>query len=176
MYKYGLQTDAVASAPQGSDPEQLEEATRLFNLAVAALDAALEAEAPFKAAQEELQASLAELHAQEKAYEEKTNSLKERSTTGGVVSRNKAKAELEIHLSEDPLPLRRAKIDTEAAERKADRLRAPLKAAREEAERAVEEAKAFFEAVKAKGGAPYGALWWMDRELAEKQKYMPGKK
>jgi len=31
----------------------------------------------------------------------------------GVVTRNKAKAELEIHLAEDPLPLRRAKINTE---------------------------------------------------------------
>jgi len=39
----------------------------------------------------------------------------------GLVTRNKAKAELAQHLSSDPLPLRRAKITQEAAVKKADR-------------------------------------------------------
>ncbi len=38
------------------------------------------------------------------------------------MSRNKAKAELAQHLAEDPLPLRRAKITTEAAHKKADKV------------------------------------------------------
>ncbi len=30
--------------------------------------------------------------------------------------------------------------------------------------------------VKRGGGAAYGAMWWMDRELKEAQKYMPKRK
>ena len=40
------------------------------------------------------------------AYNARTEELKQKSETGGVVSRNKASQELAIHLSEDPLPLR----------------------------------------------------------------------
>jgi len=72
-------------------------------------------------AKAELEAALAELKAQEDAYNQKTEDLKRKSEEGGVVSRNRAKNELAQHLGEDPLPLRRAKINQEAAVRKAER-------------------------------------------------------
>merc|ERR1712108_97898 len=67
------------------------------------------------------EAALAELHAQEKAYNDKKEALEKKSEEGGVVSKNKAKAELAQHLAEDPLPLRKAKITQEAAVKRADR-------------------------------------------------------
>jgi len=86
--------------------------------------------------------------------------------------------------------LRKAKITTEAAERKADKLRAPFKEAREAAERAraaaddavvdaqkkLAEAEAYLVEVRKKPGQPYGALWWIDRELQEQKKYLPSSK
>jgi len=134
----------------------------------------------------------------------KTEEIKGRTETGGVVGRNKAKAELEIHLKEDPLPLRRAKITQEAAERKAAKAADDASKAREAAaqarkhaqearvkaqeavaaaERAVEDAREsvrkaeeYLEEIRQQPGQPYGALWWLDRELAEKKKYLPQRK
>lgn len=87
------------------------------------------AEAPFKAAQEELEAALAEVKAQEDAYHGKIADAERRSQEGGVVSRNKAKAEHAQLLAEDPLPLRKAKITLEAATKRAEKTRAPFDAA-----------------------------------------------
>lgn len=176
MFKHSLTLKDTVHASQGSDPEELEEAQRLFDLAMEALRKCQEAEAPFKKAQEELQTALAELKAQEDAYARKTEELKQRSESGGVVQRNKAKAELEIHLAEDPLPLRRAKINTEAAERKADKARAPFREATEDAEAKFQAAQDHIEQVKKKGGVAHGAIWWMERELAEARKYLPSSK
>merc|ERR1712183_204641 len=83
------------------------------------------AEAPFKKACLELEAARADVAAQEKAYNDKTESLKSASETGGVVSRNRAKVQLDAHLAEDPLPLRKSKLTLEAAQKKADKARAP---------------------------------------------------
>jgi len=47
---------------------------------------------------------------------------KSEDTNLGVVQRNKAKNELAQHLSEDPLPLRRAKLTTQAATKKQKKL------------------------------------------------------
>merc|ERR1711862_700609 len=71
-----------------------------------------------EAAQQELEAAIQELHAQEKAYNDKKAELQKKSEEGGVVSRNKAANELAQLLAEDPLPLRRAKITQEAAVKK----------------------------------------------------------
>jgi hypothetical protein len=57
------------------------------------------------------------------------------------VSRNKAKVQLDAHLAEDPLPLRKAKLTLEASQKKADKARAPFQAAREKVEAALEEAR-----------------------------------
>ena len=106
----------------------------------------------------EQKAAAAELAAQENAYQQKVADLQKKSEEGGVVSRNKAKAELEqgppLSLAhslffssrfflflfllqnyicqnnysfpsavkaEDPLPLRKAKLNQEAAVRKSEK-------------------------------------------------------
>jgi len=153
-------------------------------------------------------AALAEVKAQEEARAAKTEELTRKSSEGGVVQQNKAKAELAQHLNEDPLPLRKAKITLEAALPKAEKARAPFEAATKEAEaarakatsaaeaaertraaasesanqaaEAVEEARKSLEAAEAwleqaKNRLPYGQMWWLDRELAEKRKYLPKK-
>mmetsp|Transcript_13916 Transcript_13916/g.41914 ORF Transcript_13916/g.41914 Transcript_13916/m.41914 type:complete len:380 (-) Transcript_13916:39-1178(-) len=165
---------------------------------------AREAEAPFKAAQEELEAALAEMKAQEDAYNNKTAELKQQSEEGGVVSRNRAKVQLDAHLAEDPLPLRRAKITQEAAVKKAERATkaaaeatAASEAAAAEAAKAtqrsldakqaaedavqaahveVKAAEDYLQEVKSKPGQAFGAIWWIERELIEAKKYMPTSK
>jgi len=112
------------------------EATERENAALAAEAEAREQEAPFKKAQEEVDAALTDVRSQEQTRDSKTADLQKKSTEGGVVSQNRAKAELAQHLAEDPLPLRKAKITLEAAYKKAEKARAPFEAATKAAEAA----------------------------------------
>ena len=102
----------------------------LFQEAEARAKEARALEAPFKAAQEEVERALADVKAEEDAYNGKINDATRRSEEGGVVSRNKAKAELAQLQAEDPLPLRKAKITLEAAQKRAEKARAPFAEAR----------------------------------------------
>eukprot|EP01104_Vermistella_antarctica_P019547 TRINITY_DN7708_c0_g1_i1.p1 TRINITY_DN7708_c0_g1~~TRINITY_DN7708_c0_g1_i1.p1 ORF type:complete len:347 (+),score=102.90 TRINITY_DN7708_c0_g1_i1:50-1042(+) len=205
----------LATAPQGDNKEEIEEAQRLLDAVQVALadsqakaseaaQAVIEAksretaaqarEAEAVAAQREQEAALADLQAQEKAYNDKTTDLTTRSEQGGVVTRNKAKNELAQHLAEDPLPLRTAKITNEAAVRKAEKAtkaaadarvaaesarlasedaKAAAEAAVEVAVQKVGEAEAFLQEVKSKPGCGQGAVWWMERELHEAKKFLP---
>ena len=45
-----------------------------------------------------------------------------------------------------------------------------------ETERQVAEAEAYLEEVKSKSGNGQGSVWWLQRELEEKKKYMPKSK
>jgi len=85
--------------------------------------AAKQAEAEAQAAQRELEAALAELKKEEDAFNNKKSELERKGNDEsiGLVTRNKAKNELAQLLSEDPLPLKRAKITQEAAVRKAEK-------------------------------------------------------
>ena len=114
---------------------------------------AREAEAPFKAAQEEVEAALAAVHREEAEYNGKIEDCKRRSEEGGVVQRNKAKNELAQLQAEDPLPLRKAKITLEAANKRAERARAPFEAATKVAEAARQVASAAREDADAKANA-----------------------
>merc|ERR1711862_593571 len=145
LFKYGVDWHKLVNASQGDNSEEIKKAQAMLEevqaafresdekhrQAAASLRAAEQAakeaaekeaeavkqEAPFKAAQEEVEAALAEVKSQEDAYNSRTEELKQKSETGGVVSRNKAANELAQHLAEDPLPLRKAKITLEAAQK-----------------------------------------------------------
>merc|ERR1712100_519077 len=106
----------------------------------AAAESARAAEDDARAAQAELEAALAEVKAQEDAYNSKTEDLKKKSETGGVVSRNKAANELAQHLAEDPLPLRKAKITAEAAVKRSEKATKAAATARTNAEAAANNA------------------------------------
>mmetsp|Transcript_9202 Transcript_9202/g.12414 ORF Transcript_9202/g.12414 Transcript_9202/m.12414 type:complete len:325 (+) Transcript_9202:56-1030(+) len=204
LFTYENDWKVLVNSAQGDNSEEIEEAQRMLDAVQAAYDEvnlrladakqkedeAREAEAPFKAACDELEAARDDVKRQENAYNQKTEELKATSESGGVVSRNKAKVQLEAHLAEDPLPLRKAKLTLEASQKKADKARAPFQqktAIAEEARKQVEvavaeaaarmqEAEDFLQAAKAKPGCAHGTLWWIDRELTEKKKYMPRSK
>merc|ERR1712137_274706 len=185
--RYKVDWHLLVNASQGDNQAEVEEAQRKLKQvqkaveeaqAAAKVSAAREADA--KKAKQELEAALAELKSQEDAYNNKTAELTKKSEQGGVVQKNKAKAELAQHLAEDPLPLRRAKINQEAAVRKAERAAAEAETARvaaetalDEAQKQLAEAEAYLEEVRSKPGSAAGALWWIDRELHEQKKYLP---
>jgi len=125
------------------------------------------------AAEAELKAEFSKLKEQEDAYNSKSEELKSKSEGSGVAAM-RAKNELAQHLAEDPLPLRKAKLSTEAATKKAEKARGVAEKAVEECGKKVAEAEAFLAALIARGGGPtLGTFFWMDRELKEKKKYMP---
>jgi len=88
----------------------------------------------------------------------------------------KQKNELAQLLAEDPLPLRRAKLTTEAATKKAEKARIVADEALVEAEAKFNEAERFLEEIRMRGGGGEGTLWWIDRELQEVKKYLPKRK
>merc|ERR1712063_127435 len=149
-----LAKEADAKAKEAAAVAREEEALSTETAAKAREAEALEAEAPFKAAQEEVSAALAEVHKQESEYQGKIADCERRSSQGGVVQQNKAKAELAQLKAEDPLPLSQAKITLEAAEKRATKARAPFEAASKVATeaRAVAE-KAAQEATQARTAA-----------------------
>ena len=69
-----------------------------------------------------------------------------------------------------------ARRQAEAARAAAEKDKEAADAAVDAAQAAVAEAEAFLEEMKAQPGSSQGALWWMDRELHEKKKYMPMRK
>jgi len=205
-YHFKKSIQEVIDAPQGDNQEEIEAAQAAVEAAQkavdamvarldeakAASDAAEAAAAPYRAAVAENEKALEELHAQEKAYQDKKDSLEKTKNdmSIGVVKRNKAANELDQLLSEDPLPLRKAKINQEATLRKMEKAAKPFNeasakatAAKEVAEAAVAEAEKMLQAAvdslneaKKKGGVAHGAIWWMERSIEEKRKYMPGYK
>jgi len=122
-------SEAAAKASEAEALQRENEARARESEAVQRENEAREAEAPFKAAQEEVSSALAEVHKQESEYQGKIADCERRSSEGGVVQQNKAKAELAQLKAEDPLPLRKAKITLEAAEKRAAKARAPFEAA-----------------------------------------------
>jgi len=54
----------------------------------------------------------------------------------------------------------------QAAERKADKVRAPFREATEDANAKFQAAQDYINEIKAKGGVAHGAIWWMGISLA----------
>ena len=192
MYRYNIEPHAMVTAPQGGDQEQINKAQAMVDSAQSAvdamntaLDAAKKAVAAAVAAENENKAALDELHAQEKAFEDKKAALEKTKNdmSIGVVKRNKAANELDQMMAEDPLPLRKAKINQAATVKKSERATKAAEAAKEKAEEAVKNAEAklqealeFLQRAKASGGVAKGAIWWMEREITEKKKYLPARR
>merc|ERR1712228_519503 len=104
---------------------------------------------------------------------------------------NTAKNELAQVEGEDPLPLRKAKLTQKAALKKSKKL---LKMVQKEekkcqaakdaadtaataAQEALTAAKDALRELKEKGdGVAHGNIWWMEKELEEREKFMPRKK
>jgi len=202
IFKYKADWHYLVTAPQGNQ-EEIAKAQRMLDEVKALLEQAQQREdearkdeaAAKRAAQEaqaaklEQEAALAEVKAQEDAYNHRTEDLKRQTTQGGVVQMNKAKNELAQHLAAETLPLRRARITAEAATKKAEKAaiaaaeaaqraaeaRRAAEQAVQAAERKVEEAEAYLEEVKNMPGGE-GSVWFIERELHEAKAYMPTSK
>jgi len=173
LFRYDANWHHLVNASQGDNQEELRQAQDLLQQAQDACKAAETADRAAKQAKLELEQAKAELQRQEKEYNDKIADAKKRSETGGVVSRNKAKAELAQLEAEDPLPLRRAKISTEAALKKAEKTRIAAEEALAAAQQRLKAAEDYLEEVKMRGGSAQGGIWWMQRELHEAKKYLP---
>jgi len=161
--------------------------------------AAKEAAEKLKKAEAELRAAVEDLKKQEDEYKGKVSALeaKTQDSSLSTVAKNKAVAELAQLKAEDPLPLRKAKITQEAALRKVEKERKAADAATAKAEKSrleseekqaqletaekdlqskMTEAEEALEAIKKEGGVPLGAIWWMEKELAEARKFLVPKK
>jgi DNA repair exonuclease SbcCD ATPase subunit len=220
IFKYQINYKELVNSTQGDNQAEIEEAQNKLRAVQAAFDdsqkkaeeaktavalsktkerESREKEAELKAAKQELEAALAELRAQETAYNDKTNSLRAKGEDESisVVQRNKAKNELAQHLAEDPLNLRKSKINQEAAVKKAERSAlAAEKAAKDAAEAVVnsekakqaaeaaveemaakvDEAEQFLQEVKSKPGCAAGSIFWLERELHEAKAFLPERK
>jgi chromosome segregation ATPase len=114
-------------------------------------------------AEQELKDAVAALEAEQKAYNDKCSALEQKiadpSTSG--MQKSKAQNELAQLKSEDPLPLRRAKITAEAALRKAEKQR-----------KVSEEAQRDCEAKKAAAAQAERDLEEAGRKLAAKERQL----
>jgi len=135
--------DAATAADEEASAKAAD-ASAKAEAAKAAADAAEAAAAPYRVAVAENEKALEELHAQEKAYQDKKDALEKTKNdmSIGVVKRNKAANELDQLLSEDPLPLRKAKINQEATVRKMEKAAKPFNEASAKAKAAAEVSEA----------------------------------
>jgi hypothetical protein len=190
--KYKKTPEKLVNSPQGTlDRSIIDAAQAKCDEAQVMLERAADAkrecdiaEAPLKKANEELGVVVAEIAALEKAKADKLADLNTiiNDTSVGTVKKGKAVQEKSQIEAEDPLPLRKAKITQEAALKRVEKARAPFTAATEAAEaartaadQAFRDAQAALDELKKKGGTPHGTVWWMERVLKEKQKFMPKK-
>lgn len=178
----------AAKAEMAKASEALDKAVAERAEADAAAKAAADAKSAAEAAQHELEEALAALKAEEEKIEARRQKLQATiDGEGGVVTKNKARNELAQLEAEDPLPLRRAKITQQAAVKKADKATKAASEAKDHADKQAAEAAAaqaeaeqLFQAAEEAlkdlmkgGGVSNGKIWWMQRELAEKKKFMP---
>jgi len=152
LWKYKQTVKELLQRPQGDNRAELEKAQAMLKAVQHAFDVAQKAlaeaeadEAAAAAAKAELEVALAEVNAQQAAYDNTTADLKAKSEQGGQVAQNKAKAELAQHLNKPTLALSRARITQEAAVKKAEKARvaaADARVAATEARQAAEKARA----------------------------------
>eukprot|EP01123_Difflugia_compressa_P008359 TRINITY_DN2467_c0_g1_i1.p1 TRINITY_DN2467_c0_g1~~TRINITY_DN2467_c0_g1_i1.p1 ORF type:complete len:324 (-),score=69.11 TRINITY_DN2467_c0_g1_i1:109-1017(-) len=174
IWEHNQSVKELLMRPQGSgDGKELIEAQALLDEVSKTFAEAEKKKNELAAAEAELKSELAKLQEQEEAHAAKTKQLQEKSEGSGVQAM-RAKNELAQHLAEDPLPLRKAKLSTEAASKKTERARTAAEHALDQCANRLAEAEAFLKEQMAKGGGPQlGTFYWMDRELQEKKKFMP---
>jgi DNA repair exonuclease SbcCD ATPase subunit len=177
-FKYSKGVKQIINAPQGENPEEVKAAGQKLEKVQAQLEEQRKAEESVKKAEAELRAAVEDLTKQEDSYKNAITTLENKSKdpSASTVAKSKAANELAQLKSEDPLPLRKAKITQEAALRKVEKERKKAEEETRKLEEMFNQAVEYLESVRRKGGAPLGAMWWMDRELKEAQKYLPKKK
>jgi len=175
LWEHKQTVKELINRPQGSgDGAEVAKAQSMLDEVIAAFAVADARKKELEHAENELKKELAALKEQEDAYAAKTKDLQTKAEGSGVAAM-RAKNELAQHLNEDPLPLRKAKLSTEAATKKAEKARLVQEEAVAVCYKRLQDAEDYLKAVMSKGVGPaLGMLWWIDRELKEKKKYLPG--
>jgi chromosome segregation ATPase len=179
LTRYNKGVEALVAAPQGSgNQKEIESAENRLQTVAESLAKQQAAEESVRKAEASLQAAVDDLKSQEDAYKLQCDTLEAKSTDSklGAVQRNKAANELAQLKAKDPLPLTKAKITQEAALRAVQKERKAAEAATADCQARVDEAEQALKDLKANGGVPQGQMWWLERELAEAQKFMPQSK
>jgi chromosome segregation ATPase len=174
-WKLKLSLADVVNSPQGTSPE-LEAAQRALEEAQKALEKVRVALAELAKLEAELRAAVAALEAEQKLYNDKCAALEKKIADPSTSSMQKSKASNELAQlkSEDPLPLRRAKITQEAAVRKVEKQQRQVRAEEDLLVASVAEAQKAVDAAAAKGGANApGLLWMVKRDIYEVEKSLP---
>jgi len=68
------------------------------------------------------------------------------------------------------------KVETEESRKAAEIQKEQVETATKETEEKFTTAQATLEALKKKSGAAHGALWWIEKDLAEAKKFFGGRK
>jgi hypothetical protein len=208
IFNYKLDASKLVNSVSGMDEDaevQIQKAQDKLDAAQQALDTSVLAEAESKEAANEaakalaaqqqaesaVKAGMEAIKAEEEKKAKKLAKLKARSENEslGTVKMGVAFQQFKRLEGEDPLPLRKAKLEQGAKVRKMKKATKKLKKAeakaqakKEAAIKAVQDARdalaaaeTFLVEVKAacSGGSNDGILWWMDRELTEARKYLP---
>lgn len=126
LFRYSRKISEFIRRPQGDNAEEIAKAQQMLAEVQKSMDEAIARAEEARKAVEAQRAALSEVEAEERAYKEKTDELTRKSEDEslGLVARNRAKNELAQHLSQDNLPLRRAKLTLEAATKKAEKAKA----------------------------------------------------
>merc|ERR1712080_71913 len=165
IYKYDKDGESVVNSPQGGgDPEEFKAAQNEFNKARASLQQA-------NACQMEVFEAVQTLEEEEKKHNDLIKKWEKKSTDRKLSAMKQAAAKNELAQlkDKDPLPLTKAKLTQKAALKKS-------KKATKQAKNEFKAAKTLFDELKKKGGAAMGAIWWMERQLEETQKFTPKRK
>jgi len=159
---YKVDWKALVNASQGDNADQIMACQKLLREIQEGIPELQKAESEAKTAASEVKKL-------QKLYDDKTEELKKKSGEGGAVQQNKAKAELAQHLAADPLPLSKAKITSEAAQKRAEKEVAKAFARVDEVEKQIKE-------LTMKSGSAAGTIFWIERELHETKQYLPMRK
>lgn len=175
--------------------EKMNVASDKSEAAAAALAESQKAKQECAAAKKLVEEAVAQVEEQEATINKKLEKLKKKiDNKDGRLSTmkvNTAKNELAQLEGQDPLPLRKAKLTVKATlkkekkalkiaakeEKKATVAHEAATKAKEESQEALKEAQDCLKELKEKGdGIAHGQVWWMEKELGEREKYMPRKR
>jgi len=173
--------------------ELLNQTTEKAEIAKVQLDEAKKARESSDQTKKQLEEVLKDVEREEKIRDDKIQKLKDKISDDkrySAMKLNTFRNELAQIEGEDPLPLRKAKLTSKAMvkkskkalkkcnkeEKKCEELNAELESLKDKAAIALEEAQEALTSLKENGdGIAHGQVWWMERELNERKKYMPRK-
>jgi len=126
---------------------------------------------PLRKAKITQEAALRKVEKDRKASEIATANAAAKAKDAETAATN-AKAK-KVEAEEAAVAAEAAAKESEEKTRELEAQKARVEESVRETEARYKEAQDYLESVKAKGGAAKGAIWWMERELVEAQKYLP---